>query len=418
MNKKIILISALIVLLTVIPVYARCFGIPEFGEGKIKRKEKLSPALKIMKSVLPKTVMLTSCVYASVNKKIYCFGGWNGESSEETIVEFDPFRDKLIELKEKLPSSRYQLSCVYADKFKKIYCFGGAHQGQYISDILEFDPTSKKITKKSMMNEGRLGPGCVYSKNDDMIYCFGGASTYGGFVYNPVDNSVASFSNNLPGDTMSCLFSEVDNKIYCFGAWDRFQNIYSFDEETRRTTIELTKLPQGRGLFSCHYTKDQNIYCIGGLGLRIFGRQTGITDEILKYNPITKKITEEDAKLPLPLYGMSSGYVPEINKIYLFGGFTGKYAVDEIIEYNPSEDTTSFEITEELVEVEEEQPSPPIAIEDRPAPVEPPKFSEEQEEGIAISQKQITITVIAIVIYLILMFLIFYLRSKRKNKRG
>ncbi len=390
-------------------VFARCYGIPEFGEGEVEVRADLSKSLKIMKSKLPEAVMLTSCAYADVTDRVYCFGGWNGGHAEERITEFNYGRDKLEELSEGLPTPRYQSSCVYADKFKKIYCFGGVDEG-YISEIVEFNPETKSVNVVGAMDVGLAGPACTYSQNDDHIYCVGGAQTYGGFVFNPADNIVESFEVSLPGDTTSCTFSEIDKKIYCFGAWDRFQNIYVFDEETR-TESNVGQLAQGRGLFSCQYVKDKNIYCIGGLGLKMFGEQQGITDEILKYNPITKELVEQDAKLLTNLYGMSCDYIEKEDKVYCLGGFNGATATANIFEYSPSKDKESFVVTEEFFDIEEGIPSPEIPIKERLDPISPPAFTQEEVEveeekveargssGIGITAGQIKLTVGAIVIY-------------------
>lgn len=409
-----------VVLLLIPSANARCFGIPEFKEGSIVEKTDLGPAMKKMNSKLPEPVMLTSCVYSKINDRIYCFGGWNGNSGKDWILEYNTFLwGKLKVLEEKFPEPIYLTTCVYADKFDKIYCLGGSSKIDYISDIYEFDPVTKKLTKKNNMEVGRQGPACMYSLNDDKIYCGGGAWTYDGIVYDPELNTVEPFFNHkISGDTVSCPFSKVDNTIYCFGVWDHFQDIYRFDETSKQLILQKTFLPDGRGLLSCNYVDDENIYCIGGLGYLPFGKITGITDEILKFNPITKKLSEENATLPTPLYGLSCVYSDKKKKIYCFGGFNGKSAVDNIVEYNPKKDFTNFEINQEEIVVASvfDDFTQPPPIKDRPDPIPPPAFSEEESKEEKITSNQIIKTVIAALVYIIFMLSILILRTYKKNK--
>ncbi len=303
-------------------------------------------ALSIKNASLPQPREKLSC--ASINQKIYCFGGFNPLLSlyatfNETL-EYNPQQDVLNRRTAVLPTPRYLLSCASFPPLNKIYCFGGTDAQGYLNQIVEYDPVSDRIAvKNAVLQPPREGLSCSFSKSTNKIYCFGGfsfPSTLNDILsYDPLAD-ILQFAGNLPSPRVdfSCVESSFNQKIYCFGGEDRFgvfyDTIIEYDPAASRPSpiLKNARFPLGIAALSCAENPTSGkIYCFGGKNA-----QRVSIDKIFEYTPQTDSLRTLSVVLPLPLEFLSCSDTAPLANIYCLGGSTAGGVSDKILEYVPS----------------------------------------------------------------------------------
>ena len=287
-----------------------CFGgrsnIDSSYYDKIIEFDPKEDTVTIKNTRLPSAIYAHSCAENSATHKIYCFGGYNPYNPafySQTIFEYDPQDDKVIIKNAFLPKGTGGLSCVEDRANHKIYCFGGfrgeslpnssetvgpygkgIQQSSFVmsQDILEYDPTADTIaTKNSLMPKNAAELSCAYSSATSNIYCFGGLQADNPldqiFEYNPITDTVRLNTAKLPTAraTLSCTEHPMNEKIYCLGGQQgikidasitTLKELLEYEPITNTLSTRLLTLPSAMAGFSCvGVLSTDKIYCFGGM---------------------------------------------------------------------------------------------------------------------------------------------------------
>ncbi len=289
-----------------------------------------------------------ACAADQTTGKIYCFGGGDGSSGLDEIVEYDPGTDRLVTMSARLPTGRFGLACTVSATTGKIYCFGG-HDGVSgtLDEIVEYDPASDTlVTKPGVLPSGRWNLACATDPATGKIYCFGGYD--GSYLdeiveYDPATDELNTMTAVLPSGryALGCAADPATQKIYCFGGYEGgtspfLDEIIEYDPGTDTLVTKSATLPSEREYLSCAADPATGkIYCFGG-------RAGTYLDEIVEYDPGDDALVTESGTLPSGRVGFSCAAYPTTGKICCFGGFGlggPGGAVDEIVEYHPPAQT-------------------------------------------------------------------------------
>jgi N-acetylneuraminic acid mutarotase len=289
-------------------------------------------------SSLPQVTFGLSCVESSFNHKIYCFGGNNG-SPINNIVEYNPSNNTAFNTST-LPSVNSGLSCAEDSSTYKIYCFGGYNGSTRLNQIVRYDPLTNTVTTmSSTLGGGRDGLSCAENSSTHKIYCFGGytGSVYLNSIveYNPSNDTIATTSATLPTlmANLSCVENSSTHKIYCFGGNNgnsHYNTIVKYNPSNNTITTMSATLPYAtRGLSCAEDSSTNKIYCFGG-----YTPGPTYRNEIVEYNPSNDTITTMSATLPTGRVNLSCAENSSTHKIYCFGGYQniGSYT-NQILEY-------------------------------------------------------------------------------------
>jgi hypothetical protein len=242
-------------------------------------------------------------------KYAYVFGGWDGPHASGVIVKYDPINHLATALFDNLPSPRWGTSAVYADgtiwgAHNVCYIFGGQSGiGAYDAsvEVVRFWPEDGWRDIKEYI-PGRMETSAIW--DGKAAYLFGG--------------------KEAPGESIPSAFLD---------------EILKFD--TRTSKILPAKLPHARAHTSAVWD-GENAYIFGG-GYINETLEYELLDDILKFNPVTNKITIMEAKLPTPRAYTSA--IWDGHNAYIFGGRTiingSSTYLDEVLMYNPLVDEVS-----------------------------------------------------------------------------
>ncbi len=222
---------------------------------------------------------------ASLNNKIYTFGGWGGNNlglnALNKVEEFDPPTGSWSECAD-MPMPK--VSAAAAALNGKIYVSGGANQhaalaSEYYDSMDEYDPVTRTWSPKAPIPEIRYG--------HEMVACNGYLYVIGG------DRAVYNSATHEYLTTLST-------------------NVYRYDpsNDTWSTMAPLPSARYGHGVA----VANGKIYVIGGFG---YGGVTDYVDSIEEYNPATNTWT---TKNPIPEGQRYFGIVSINDKIYIIGG--------------------------------------------------------------------------------------------------
>lgn len=311
---------------------------------------------------LPQKTNNTSCVVNSSANRVYCFGGRDGNTPYDSIIEYD-LAKKVLETKStKLPVPTFAHSCAEDSGSDRIYCFGG-YNPSFSSAILEYNPQDDVLTtKRAYLPKGTGGISCAEFSETHKIYCFGGFTgesipgpltegpygkrTYRNvFVmsnqiveYDPSTDAVAVKKSVLPDgrDDASCVHSAKTQKIYCFGggnADSAFDQVLEYDPSVDKLVIMKAKLPEKMDILSCVENSNNKIYCFGGETSRA-DQSHVLYKQISEYDPVADQLVTRPVTLPVAIGGLQCVKDSSTaNNILCFGGWVEKSS-DLIFEYN------------------------------------------------------------------------------------
>ena len=242
-----------------------------------------------------------------------------------------------------LPAPSSALSCAEDSSTNSIYCLGGITDAGKLDQITKYVPMTDVLTIMNATlptNMSRLG--CVTSGLNNKIYCFGGQGSENNITeYNPLTDQSSNINNFSEGGFgISCAEDSSTHDIYCFGG--QLDSIFSptirkYDPENNIIVNQMVTLPSGRSGAPCAENSATNkIYCFGG---DILGTQ--MLDEIIEYNPAEDSILLKSAVLPVGRQYLSCEENSLTHKIYCFGGRNngGSSSSNEIMEYDSQNDS-------------------------------------------------------------------------------
>jgi N-acetylneuraminic acid mutarotase len=324
--------------------------------------------LKIKSALLSVSREGHSCVENPKTGKMYCFGGNDGSGASNHVEEYNPATDINVKKVATLPTKRLGLSCAEgydSANNLKIYCFGGYGGGSWLNQIIEYDPAAADTgtnikTKTATLPSGRYYHSCARNPDTNKIYCFGGI-TSGGWLnqiieYDPTapddNNAVKIKTAALPGNTayLSCAegYDEsYSRKIYCFGgkneAGSRLNQIIEYNPsspDNANAVLSVNSLPSERMGLACNKNPQTNkIYCFGGSG------NSGLLNEIVEYNPVNNTLATKASPLTSSRWNLSCTQSTANSKIYCFGGNDGSALLNQIFEYSSEGAKLDFHIT-------------------------------------------------------------------------
>ena len=120
-----------------------CFGglqISGYGTNQIIEYNPTTDTRVVKNAVLPSARHDHACALNPDTNKIYCLGGYTTDSFSylNQIVEYDPLTDILAVKDSFLPTARNAHSCATNPNTAKIYCFGGFDGSTYVNQIVEY----------------------------------------------------------------------------------------------------------------------------------------------------------------------------------------------------------------------------------------------------------------------------------------
>lgn len=258
----------------------------------------------------------------------------------------------------KLPTRRFASSVAWNPDTSKAYIFGG-QDTDYIDQIVEYSPESDSISIKSAhLPTTRDYTSAVWDPGHKKFYIFGGRSLIGGSAplfddiveYDPSTDSVTTKSAHLtvPLYSTSAVWDATQNKAYIFGGTDGDETdgdgsvdsdrIMEYNPSNDTLSLKSAKLPTARTATASIWDSANNkSYIFGGNN-----DLAGNINQILEYNPSNDTLSVKSATLNPENGGTKAIWDSTAGLVYLFGG-TNNFgsSLDQIAQYNPSNDTFS-----------------------------------------------------------------------------
>ena len=178
----------------------------------------------------------------------------------------------------------------------KAYIFGGLNGKTYFDYILEHDLETNELT----MLETRMpvGMSCfsigVYQNN---IFLFGGNGSDGGSSIYKFDLETKEFDTletTIPHKIFKTGWCYVDKYLYVFGGTKgpRLTSIYRFNMETYELDLMSASMPYQISQSRCLYDENGHIYIFGGTN-----ESNKLLKDVFKYNIEEDTLTLLDSKL-------------------------------------------------------------------------------------------------------------------------
>ena len=308
----------------------------------------VSGQVTVLDTTLPTPREALSCATDPSTGKIYCYGGWDGSSNWDDILEYDPAADA-IQVKTTCPRGSAKHSCAVDAATGRMYCFG-REDYDYHDQILKYAlPDGPCEDAGPVLDQGQDHLSCVAVPSTGKIYCFGGNTslTYLDEIkeYDPATDSLRVTSAELPSPraSVSCAYSSTTGKIYCLGgsavggsAVPPLDEIIEYDPAypDQDPVVVSATLPSGRwGLACAADSATGRVYCFGGHGG--YGPGGGPIDEIVEYDPSLDTCVQLPHYTPTPRLSLSCATAPATGRIYCFGGYDESVKFDDIFTYSP-----------------------------------------------------------------------------------
>lgn len=264
----------------------------------------------------PLPVKSEEFTFASVNGKIYLFGGLpvGNKSALGLVQEYDPASNRWTE-KKKMPLAIHHAAAAAYDG--KIYLFGGQAQLQPggptqipIANTWAYDPVNDSWKALAPMPTARAAASAAAVAGK--IYVIGGASVHPG-------QKIVSLGPTVPH---RCLGT---NEVY---------------DPATNTWAERTSMPTPRNHAAIGVVNGK-IYVIGGRVGSLYLTNGSNTNVVEVYDPATDNWGVAGRRMPHPRSGM--GWATYKGKIYVAGGEMYNlnfFAVLRVVEvYDPATNT-------------------------------------------------------------------------------
>lgn len=258
---------------------------------------------------------------ASVNGKIYVFGGYNGSTVLNLVEEYDPATDTWT-TKSPMPTPRY--GCRAAAVDGKIYVIGGNIQN--LNE--EYDPNTDTWVTKSPMPTARTGAAVVAAENGK-IYVFGGGNYLAvNECYDPATDSWETKAPMPQGRISPAAGAPGNGKIYVTGGFYAIEmaNNWEYDIINDSWTVKTPMLSERRD----HQitTLNGKLYATGGIN-----KYGPISDLNHEYDPGTDSWASKTPMLT-PTWGFAIAASGN-GKFYAIGGGSVQGILNTNQEYTP-----------------------------------------------------------------------------------
>ncbi|MGY8615267.1 Kelch repeat-containing protein [Bacillus velezensis] len=276
-------ILAFAVLVSYVPVQAEQTS----SESKSDSKE------WVPKANLPES--RTSAMTASVNGKIYVFGGTHNGVSTSTTYVYDPESNEWSN-KNNMPIAVTSGSAVAVGE--KIYIIGGVNakssSSEYLNTVLVYNTQNDTWKKEDNIPSEKPSYSSVVAVGKH-IYVMGGAyeNLSKIFCYD-TESKIWSQKRDLPVPIGGATAQTFNGKIYIIGGANSilmppkttYDSIYEYDPETD-IWLEKNKLLTGVQ-YTTSALLDGKIYILGGGS----SSNKEVTSEVQVYNPKDNSVTE------------------------------------------------------------------------------------------------------------------------------
>jgi hypothetical protein len=275
------------------------------------------------------SVGLVHSASATVNGKIYLFGGTSGSNNyENKIFEYDTVGNTLT-TKSQMSIGRYLMSAVELNN--KVYIIGGYTPSGTTGLVEEYDPVTNIIVKRASLPETK-GAYSLASLNGK-LYVIGGYSTTSGtngktYEYNPNTDSWTQ-KTNMPTARSNAIAQVYGAKIYVMGGGTSSAKVEVYDPTTDSWETKAN-MPLGRTYFSSAVL-DNKILVMGGQ-IPTGVESDNMTNSVHIYDPNANSWAS-GASMSAKRYGNSAEVVN--NKIYVIGGSNGTGFETTVDVYSP-----------------------------------------------------------------------------------
>jgi N-acetylneuraminic acid mutarotase len=306
---------------------------------------------------LPAACSGAAAVYVPEQGKAYLFGGWGQDSvSLSQIVEFDIAANSVTPLTARLPTASAGAAAVYVPALARAYVLGGQQgPGSLLSDVVAFDVSQHTVTDLTLRLDGRSGAAGVYSPSTRKAYLFGGragaqAASQSILVYSVDQGTLRTLAASLPVSRTdaAAAYDPATNRAYIFGGLQPgqpthyFTDILRLDLATERMSAARVVLPTGlAGMAAVCVPDTGKVYLFGGVG------EAGCLDQILVYDPAQDSLRTLPARLPRTTAYAAGVYDAATRKVYLFGGLSvgaggSESYFNQIVAFDAATETAAF----------------------------------------------------------------------------
>jgi DNA-binding CsgD family transcriptional regulator len=158
------------------------------------------------------------CAYAlaTLDQRLYLFGGWDGEQYVATVYIYDPQADTWIE---GVPMDTQRGFAAAVPLQDHLYVVGGYNGERELATCAAYDPQAETWGECAPLAVGRGGLGLVAVGGQLYAIGGGGWTSYLGFNerYNPNDDTWSTVETPLVGEWRSPGVVVFENSIYAIG---------------------------------------------------------------------------------------------------------------------------------------------------------------------------------------------------------
>ncbi|MBE0638467.1 MAG: hypothetical protein IH598_08100 [Bacteroidales bacterium] len=279
----------------------------------------------------PMTYSRFGAAVATVNNKIYVFGGWDGVSSVSNVVEVFDLDNQTWEKKSNMPTAVvYAAAAVIGSS---IHVLGGYNGNTIVNRHQVYNTLNNSWSLATNLPQARSGCGAAVVSGK--IYLIGGFFNNTALNTNQMYDPVTSaWVDKAPMTTARTDFAtaQTNDGIYAIGGWNQdVLNVNEFYNPTADTWTTYYSTSYYRSGCSGAVVNNK-IYVLGGGTLYNYN---SITEE---YYPLTN---EWKTKTSMPSPRSFFGAIGIDDKIYIVGGNFGE-ALKSIMVYDPA--TTQYYI--------------------------------------------------------------------------
>jgi len=203
--------------------YVYLFGgyvAPLHTSDKIVRYDPSTDTVTVMNAKLPTYAFpLYSMAAIWDGNYAYLFGGYDGYSYFDHILQYDPVQDQLTTMNARLPTGIKWMSAVWSGQYA--YIFGGRTPSGVSNQIVRYDPIADSITVASAtLPKAVIATSAVWTGS--YVYIFGGRTmenidSSDIFKYDPVLDSCSLVAESLPSPRAETSAVWDGSSAYIFG---------------------------------------------------------------------------------------------------------------------------------------------------------------------------------------------------------